>query len=81
MKEGDKVKINIREEKRENYCKWLFDGCQYQKGIIEREYPADLKHTSEYEYLVKFDNPVIHPAENWGPAKCQWFNHKDLILL
>jgi len=79
MKEGDRVRISIRESERGKYCSWLFDGAQGQSGTIEREYPKDMISVDKYEYLVKFDRPVPHAAEHFSPMTCLWFNVNDLL--
>jgi hypothetical protein len=79
MKTGDRVKIQIRREKKNHFCDWLYNGVQNTMGTIEKEYPADMKNTGldEYEWLVKFDNPPVDGG-NRGEFKRCWFNHKDL---
>jgi hypothetical protein len=81
MKTGDRVKINIRAEKKAHFCAWLYDGAQHTTGTIEREYPKDVKSLDEYEYLVVFDNPPLQSFDGDRPFKACWFNHKDLILI
>jgi hypothetical protein len=79
MKTGDRVKINIRPEKKDHFCEWLFNGAQHKKGTIVKEYPKDIISTDEFEFLIKFDNPPLQDDDR--PFNHCWFNHKDLVQI